>query len=69
MEIKKFREHIYTTYENLKEGEVFKIAEGSKIFMKVNDEQCVCFNSPEIVHFHKNYVVRKIKAVLQLMED
>lgn len=69
MEIKKFREHIYTTYENLKEGEVFKIAEGSKIFMKVNDEQSVCFNSPEIVRFHKNYTVRKIKAVLQLMED
>lgn len=69
MEIKKFREHIYTTYENLKEGEVFKIAEGSKIFMKVNDEQGVCFNSPEIVHFHKNDRVREIKAVLQIVED
>ena len=70
MEIKKSKERFYTTYEKLREGVVFKIDDGSNnIFMKVNDEQGVCLNNPEIVHFYENDIVREIKAVLQIVED
>ena len=70
MEIKKSKERFYTTYEKIREGAVFKIDDGSNnIFMKVNDEQGVCFNNPEIVHFYENDRVREIKAVLQIVED
>lgn len=70
MEIKKFREHIYTTYGNLKKGTVFKLEYGSNnIFMKINDEQGVCFNDPDICWFEKNDRVREIKAELRLMGD
>ena len=69
MDIKKFREHIYTTYGNLKEGAVFKIEYGSiNIFMKINDAQGVCLNDPDICWFEKNDRVREIQAVHQLME-
>ena len=70
MEIKKSKQRFYTTYEKLREGAVFKIDDGSNnIFMKVNGEQGVCFNNPEIVHFYNNDIVREIKAVLQIVED
>ena len=70
MEIKKSKERFYTTYEKLREGVVFKIDDGSNnIFMKVNDEQGVCLNNPEIVHFYENDIVREIKAELRLMGD
>lgn len=70
MEIKKAKERFYTTYEKLREGVVFKIDDGSNnIFMKVNDEQGVCLNNPEIVHFYENDIVREIKAELRLMGD
>ena len=70
MEIKKAKERFYTTYEKLREGAVFKIEYGSNnIFMKINDEQGICFNDPDICWFEKNDRVREIKAVLQLMED
>ena len=70
MEIKKNAERFYTTYEKLRKGVVFKIEYGSNnIFMKINDEQGVCFNNPEIVHFYENDIVREIKAVLQIVED
>lgn len=69
MEIKKSKERFYTPYEKLREGAVFKIDDGSNnIFMKVNDEQGVCLNNPEIVHFYENDIVREIKAVLQIIE-
>ena len=70
MEIKKNAERFYTTYEKLREGVVFKIEYGSNnIFMKINDEQGVCLNDPDICWFEKNDRVREIKAVLQIMED
>ena len=70
MEIKKNAERFYTTYEKLRKGVVFKIEYGSNnIFMKINDEQGVCLNNPDICWFEKNDRVREIKAVLQLMED
>lgn len=70
MEIKKNKERFYTTYEKLREGVVFKIDDGSNnIFMKVNDEQGVCLNNPEIVHFYENDIVREIKAELHIIED
>lgn len=70
MEIKKSKERFYTTYEKLREGTVFKIDDGSNdTFMKVNDEQGVCLNDPEIVYFNRNDKVREIKAVLQIVED
>ena len=70
MEIKKNAERFYTTYEQLRKGVVFKIEYGSNnIFMKINDEQGVCLNNPDICWFEKNDRVREIKAVLQLMED
>ena len=70
MEIKKSKERFYTTYEKLREGVVFKIEYGSNnIFMKINDEQGVCLNDPDICWFEKNDRVREIKAVLQIMED
>ena len=70
MENKNAKERFYTTYEKLREGVVFKIDDGSNnIFMKVNDEQGVCLNNPEIVHFYNNDIVREIKAELRLMGD
>lgn len=70
MEIKKNAERFYTTYEKLRKGVVFKIEYGSNnIFMKINDEQGVCLNDPDICWFEKNDRVREIKAVLQIMED
>ena len=70
MEIKKNAERFYTTYEKLRKGVVFKIEYGSNnIFMKINDEQGVCLNNPDICWFEKNDRVREIKAVLQIMED
>ena len=70
MEIKKAKERFYTPYEKLREGAVFKIEYGSNnIFMKINDEQGVCLNDPDICRFEKNDRVREIKAVLQIMED
>ena len=70
MDIKKNKERFYTTYEKLREGAVFKIEYGSNnIFMKINDEQGVCLNDPDICWFEKNDRVREIKAVLQIMED
>lgn len=70
MEIKKNKERFYTTYEKLREGTVFKIEYGSNnIFMKINDEQGVCLNDPDICLFEKNDRVREIKAVLQIVED
>ena len=70
MEIKKNAERFYTTYEKLRKGVVFKIEYGSNnIFMKINDEQGVCLNDPDICQFEKNDRVREIKAVLQIMED
>lgn len=70
MEIKKSKEHFYTTYENLKEGAVFKIDGGNdNIFMKVDDEQGVCLNDPDICWFDENDKVREIRAELRLMED
>lgn len=70
MEIKKNKKCFYTTYEKLKEGAVFKI-DGSEnnIFMKVDDDQSVCLNDPEIVYFNENDAVRELKAMLQIMED
>lgn len=49
MEIKRSKERFYTIYKNLKEGAVFK-NDGSNdnIFMKVDDEQGVCLNDPDI---------------------
>lgn len=70
MEIKKNAERFYTTYEKLRKGVVFKIEYGSNnIFMKINDEQGVCLNDPEIVYFYKDVLVREIKAELRLMGD
>lgn len=70
MEFKKNAERFYTTYEKLRKGVVFKIEYGSNnIFMKINDEQGVCLNDPDICWFEKNDRVREIKAVLQIMED
>lgn len=70
MEIKKNKERFYTTYEKLREGAVFKIEYGSNnIFMKINDEQGVCLNDPDICWFEKNDRVREIKAELHIMED
>ena len=70
MEIKKNAERFYTTYEKLRKGVVFKIEYGSNnIFMKINDEQGVCLNDPDICWFEKNDRVREIKAVLQIVED
>ena len=70
MEIKKNAERFYTTYEKLRKGVVFKIEYGSNnIFMKINDEQGVCLNDPDICWFEKNDRVREIKAVLQIMGD
>ena len=70
MEIKKNAERFYTTYEKLRKGVVFKIEYGSNnIFMKINDEQGVCLNDPDICWFAKNDRVREIKAVLQIVED
>ena len=70
MEIKKNAERFYTTYEKLREGAVFKIEYGSNnIFMKINDEQGVCLNDPDICWFAKNDRVREIKSELHIMED
>ncbi len=70
MEIKKSKERFYITYENLKEGAVFKIDGGNdNIFMKVDDEQGVCLNDPDICWFDENDKVREIRAELRLMED
>ena len=70
MEIKKAKERFYTTYEKLREGAVFKIEYGSNnIFMKINDEQGVCLNDPDICWFEKNDRVREIKAELIIKED
>lgn len=70
MEIKKSKERFYTTYEKLRKGVVFNLEYGSNnIFMKINDEQGVCLNDPNICWFEKNDRVREIKAVLQLIED
>ena len=70
MDIKKNKERFYTTYEKLREGAVFKIEYGSNnIFMKINDEQGVCLNDPDICWFEKNDRVREIKAELRLMGD
>lgn len=70
MEIKKSKERFYIPYEKLREGAVFKIDDGSNnIFMKVNDEQGVCLNNPEIVHFYENDIVREIKTELRLIGD
>ena len=69
MEIKKNAERFYTTYEKLREGAVFKIEYGSNnIFMKINDEQGVCLNDPDICWFEKNDRVREIKAELIIKE-
>lgn len=70
MEIKRNKEHFYTTYEKLKEGTVFKIDGGNdNIFMKVDEEQGVCLNDPDICWFDENDKVREIRAELHLMED
>lgn len=70
MEIKKNAERFYTTYEKLRKGVVFKIEYGSNnIFMKINDEQGVCLNDPDICWFEKNDRVREIKAELIIKED
>lgn len=70
MNIKKTIGRFYTTYENLKEGAVFKIDGGNdNIFMKVDEEQGVCLNDPEIVLFNQDDKVREIKAELRLMEE
>lgn len=70
MEIKKSKERFHTTFKKLKEGAVFKIDCGNdNIFMKVDDEQGVCLNDPEIVYFNEDDTVRELKAMLQIMED
>ena len=70
MEIKRNTERFYTTFEELKEGAVFKIGNGNdNIFMKVDEEQAVCLNDPEIVLFNQDDKVREIKAELRLMEE
>lgn len=70
MEIKRNKERVYTTYEKLKEGAVFKIDGGNdNIFMKVDEEQGVCLNDPDICWFDENDKVREIRAELRLMED
>lgn len=64
------KSRIYTTYDRLREGAVFKIDGGNdNIFMKVDDEQGVCLNDPDICWFNEDDKVREIKAELQLMED
>lgn len=70
MKIKKNKERFYTTFKELKEGAVFKINCGNdNIFMKVDDEQGVCLNDPDICWFDENDKVRKIRAELHIMED
>lgn len=70
MEIKRNTERFYTTFEELKEGAVFKISdENNNIFMKVDEEQGVCLNDPGIDYFDEKDKVREIRAELQLMED
>lgn len=70
MNIKKNTKRFYTTFEELREGAVFKIDDGNNnIFMKVDEEQGVCLNNPEVVWFNENDKVREIRAELQLMED
>ena len=70
MEIKKSKERFYTTFKELKEGAVFKIGGGNDhIFMKVDNEQGVCLNDPDICWFDENDQVREIRAELRLMED
>lgn len=70
MVIKRNKERFYTTYEKLKEGAVFKIDGGNdSIFMKIDEEQGVCLNDPDICWFDENDRVREIKAELRLMED
>lgn len=70
MNIKKNTERFYTTFEELKEGAVFKIdGDNDNIFMKVDEEQSVCLNDPEVVWFNEKDKVREIRAELRLMED
>lgn len=71
MNIKKAeRTYYYTTYSKLQNGTVFKFTNGNdNIFMKIDEEQSVCLNDPEIVYFEQCDEVREIKAELQLMED
>lgn len=70
MEIKKDTKRYYTTYDRLQEGTVFKLdSNNDHIYMKVDEEQGVCLNDPEIVWFNQGDKVREIKAELHLMED
>lgn len=50
MEIKKDTKRYYTTYDRLQKGAVFKLDNGNdNIYMKVDEEQGVRLNHPEIV--------------------
>ena len=70
MEIKKDTKRYYTTYDRLQKGAVFKLDNGNdNIYMKVDEEQGVRLNHPEIVQFNQEDKVREIRAELHIMED
>lgn len=70
MEIKKDTKRYCTTYDRLQKGAVFKLANvNDNIYMKVDEEQGVRLNSPEIVWFNQGDKVREIRAELHIMGD